>query len=931
MEPVKKLTTTSSRGSLTSLRLSANISEYITQPDAESLSTTKTTVSLRSTRKHVPTEPDPVVEKGPSIVTISNAIVSNTLVTVMSVCLTFWALTADDLRMGVTQRDADVWFDSMVIFCLLFFTAEIILASFGKPDYFPGLFFVLDVISTVSLVLDLTWVSEAMEGGKEAKGGRTAKFGAGVGRMVRVLRLVRIVKLYKAYHDKTAAQNNDKETTDGAGPGELEQDTEDEEEQQKLEESVVGKKLSDLLTRKVIFMVLAMLIFLPQIDMSDVQMIPSSPAWGIEEVWRYLAVVESEKDAKGTVDRQPYERELLRYIYSHSFSTLYSSHLFWFGVKGTDEGALTKLRNLSYLTKTAVADFEKQIVLDDGPNMLHPLTVLPAHTRELLYEPWEECQWGSTKMYGRSLLARPMEGVSEYLIRCPGDLRPQETAVFQPLLVPSSSSIEDAHIVAFFDIRQFTSTQALYSIANTFFVCLVLMVGSIAFSSDANSIVLQPVEAMMAKVNRICDDPLIAMKLSDQEFRAEEKARAMADKSKESRFARWQRKICCASTKKSDPMETAILERTIIKLGSLLALGFGVAGVEIVSHNMKGASTDINVMIPGSRVDCIIGTTRVDDFSLITEALQSKVMMFVNQIAEIVHGIVDQFHGAPNTNNGSSFLLIWRAEGLRGNMLTRLVDMSVFAFVRIIGALHTSHVLARYRAHPCLKQLLGGSFRVNLSMGLHFGWAIEGAVGSEFKVDASYLSPTMSIAESVQRASKVYDVTIVATDDVMSRCSSGLVQHCRVIDKVQFKGSKEPFELFTIDLDYRSLRVKKCSLAKHWNIHQRFKARQLLEVEKRKLWDEDVEISTLFTEDNDIKVMRKRFTEIFLETFKMGYHNYAEGEWTAARRYLTESRMMLGEDGPSRALLSFMEGTKFEAPAGWSGVRELEEDRVVAE
>merc|ERR1719162_2744088 len=107
-------------------------------------------------------------------------------------------------------------------------------------------------------------------------------------------------------------------------------------------------------------------------------------------------------------------------------------------------------------------------------------------------------------------------------------------------------------------------------------------------------------------------------------------------------------------------METAILEKTIIKLGSLLALGFGQAGVRIVASNMRDVTTGVNAMIPGHRVDAIIGNARIRDFSSATEVLQGKVMTFVNQIAEIVHGIVDEFHGAANKNNGDTFLLIWR-------------------------------------------------------------------------------------------------------------------------------------------------------------------------------------------------------------------------------------------------------------------------------
>merc|ERR1719456_1511127 len=110
-------------------------------------------------------------------------------------------------------------------------------------------------------------------------------------------------------------------------------------------------------------------------------------------------------------------------------------------------------------------------------------------------------------------------------------------------------------------------------------------------------------------------------------------------------------KVCkevffCRSGSAHEPMETVILEKTIIKLGSLLALGFGVAGANIIGHNMKGTdSSGINGMIPGRRVQCIIGIARIRNFAIATEVLQSKIMTFVNQIAEIVHGVVDEYQG----------------------------------------------------------------------------------------------------------------------------------------------------------------------------------------------------------------------------------------------------------------------------------------------
>lgn len=40
----------------------------------------------------------------------------------------------------------------------------------------------------------------------------------------------------------------------------------------------------------------------------------------------------------------------------------------------------------------------------------------------------------------------------------------------------------------------------------------------------------------------------------------------------------------------------------------------------------------------------------------------------------------------------------------------------------------------------------GATFRLHMAFGLHAGWAIEGAVGSSHKIDATYLSPHVNLA-----------------------------------------------------------------------------------------------------------------------------------------------------------------------------------------
>ena len=68
-----------------------------------------------------------------------------------------------------------------------------------------------------------------------------------------------------------------------------------------------------------------------------------------------------------------------------------------------------------------------------------------------------------------------------------------------------------------------------------------------------------------------------------------------------------------------EPLETIILEKTIIKIGGLLALGFGEAGAEIIGSNMKGGDSSVNAMLPGRRVLAVFGQCSMRDFAIVTE------------------------------------------------------------------------------------------------------------------------------------------------------------------------------------------------------------------------------------------------------------------------------------------------------------------------
>jgi len=341
---------------------------------------------------------------------------------------------------------------------------------------------------------------------------------------------------------------------------------------------------------------------------------------------------------------------------------------------------------------------------------------------------------------------------------------------------------------------------------------------------------------------------------------------------------------------------------------------------------MQGAdSASVDAMVEGISVQCIIVVTRIRHFQIVTEVFQEHVMRFVNQIAEIVHGIVDEFNGAVCRNNGDSFLSVWRTTGLSEESVCRKADLAVVACARIIAAINRSPVLAEHRKHPGLQHRLPEKSRVCVSSALHHGWAIEGAVGSEFKIDPSYLSPNVNIAISLEEATAAYDVNIVVADSVVEKCTTELASQCRLVDQVIVPGSASPMKIFVIDLDYLTLTTQKRLSDPHeLTSKERFEVRKFLEQEKKQYMDSATNVSRMFTQNPDIASMRFRFTVEFIQVFKMGYQNYSLGEWKIAQCLLCRTKTMLGgEDGPSTALLNFMESHGFIAPPRWAGYRAL--------
>jgi hypothetical protein len=260
-------------------------------------------VQLTDPAKPTPSKPE---IKKPSALTLKmRRSLDHWITQTFMTTLTVYILFADDIKMICTTKDADDAFSTVCVINMCIFTIEFVISSFVVEDYFLGFYFWLDFVSIVSMLLDVHWFYDVVinsvtassttvdveiitnststgTGTKPnsnvksisalAKAGKGAKVGSRAIRILRILRIIRLVrisKLYKASEKlieeklnnelnkfrKPKNNNNSNKSKD-----ENNNNPDDQPQQNVPQESKVGKKLSDLTTRRVIILVLAMMI-----------------------------------------------------------------------------------------------------------------------------------------------------------------------------------------------------------------------------------------------------------------------------------------------------------------------------------------------------------------------------------------------------------------------------------------------------------------------------------------------------------------------------------------------------------------------------------------------------------------------------------------------------------------------------------------------
>ena len=789
-------------------------------------------------------------------------------VTVMMIATVYALIGLDMVAFFQVPSKYDLIIDVTSAIALVLFFLEFGFKTYAEPKYTWSFFFWLDFIAAISLVPDVPWIVDPIKdyfglgvGGSAlslARVGRAARAGARAGRIARVFKILNKIG---PFLDRIRGVEVDNESDDDDLEG--------------LEPSAIGGVFSEKMTQKAIIGVMGMLIMTSMFDYQPPTPFPEFALRSLEVdsqeredvIARYISnSKELDKEGKPVnpslvflsiagmtrpnntgqkdVIEETWDKNSVRDIYFEGKVTALNA----------DGGVYITLDNSSDLEKLMARGNIFHIKEGQTTKTTARLVVNSLRASDQANNPINGIDCRLVDEAGK-----PHKPTGQDIIK--GENEVGLTSIVSLNNMPGGktvsvgdrvsyrnfdterSTIRARDIIfyetpngsrAWFDKRDINSEMGFNGFVIVMFVVLLLGAGTFVFQADAQTLFITPIERMTFMVKNLAENPLATV--GNQQRRR-------------------------------DSHETGVIQEAMAKISGLLQIGFGEAGAKIIAHNLAEEG-ELNPMVPGQRIEAVYGFCDIRNFTDATECLQEDVMLFVNSVADILHNSVAEHGGSPNKNIGDAFLLVWKEDE---TSIENPADGALRSCIRTIQEVSECETLQNLTQNPELQERLPG-FETQLGFGLHLGWSIEGAIGSNQKIDASYLSPHVNFTSRLESATKQYNADILMSGEFVESLSPEMRPSCRKVDIVTVKGSEYPITLYTTDLE------------------------------------EPAEFTLLE----------------YYDTFEIAVDHYLAGEWDEAVENLTICLDAWPSDKVAETLLAFMAQHDNAAPEDWPGYRSLE-------
>jgi class 3 adenylate cyclase len=783
----------------------------------------------------------------------SRIVLKNLFFKILINAFTTFILFGDYFRIMIFRQQADVFFDVFVILSIFIFAFEFILNVIATKKYVWSLYFWMDLIMCLFIVLNVSSISNLVF---YSANENVTKITTKIAKFLRLIRLIRFLKYFQK-KDVGVSKVNSNPKIANKSPSQP--------KPSKIKQSKVTIELKELNIKRLIILILVMWILIPLFDY-DIYINPRTNT-NQDKVSLLLF-------------------NLLRY--PNDFGTF-------------------------------IGQIQEQL----------------NQNNEIL-----------SKLYIKNII--DFEDEDYQNLRLSDQIIFHDSIPFQNMIYEAQFNIS---------VRYETIIQAMLDLLNTLLLGLIMILSIFSLNRDMSNLILTPLERMINKIKVVALNPLQALKKNNQ-----------------------------IVMKSNEMNETLVIEEAINKISELLMLGFGQAGCRIISHILFEMDRELDELFHGEKTYCIFGFCYITNFTNITEVLQEDVMIFVNTIAEIVHCSVDEFSGAANKNIGDAFLVVWKLKDdgykyfhdsefksklVENQMETsklkqidyaseddynrHLAEISLLSFIQIIIEINTSPLVKQFSKHPRIIEMMP-NYKLTMGFGLHLGWAIEGAIGSSFKIDASYLSPNVNMAARLEAATKQFGVSILFSGALFELFNTRkIIDLCRHIDTVMVKGSRQPVKLYTIDLNIKNLienrlkpgikdkKLRAIKIDHKDNLRDNFKiiGKKVRTIEENSHNADtfDSQLSKIQSCEEETLINKKLNSQSFKlildfnnivnrdyrQKFKFALNSYLEGDWPLAKRFFEKCFVVKNNDKPSIVLFEFMSKHNFLKPHDWKNCRELTE------
>lgn len=141
--------------------------------------------------------------------------ISNNVSNVMLIIFTFIWLYLDDLRVGFTEKNVDIYIDNIFLVWFIWFSIELTFSSIVNKEYLFSFFFFLDLVALISILFDIYYLLDAVsvtfrlptDATDVARAGRAGKAGTKAGRLLKIVRMIRVFRVAKLYKETKRAMD----------------------------------------------------------------------------------------------------------------------------------------------------------------------------------------------------------------------------------------------------------------------------------------------------------------------------------------------------------------------------------------------------------------------------------------------------------------------------------------------------------------------------------------------------------------------------------------------------------------------------------------------------------------------------------------------------------------------------------------------------